>query len=325
MSPTQPFIRRHRSALAAGAAVALFALVPSFMPARAQAPECDRTCLAGLATEFVAALPAFDGTLLPEPVPANLPWAERVRFSENDVGLMIGEGLWGTVTAVGEGSVLADPTSGNVLWFGIVEEHGQPAYLALRLKVDGQSIAEVEAIVGREGTPGPFASTDGYALSRDYSRTLPEAERLPRARLEALVEGYYSSLQLNDGTVQTGIADDCERLSNGYSTTHADGIDVTGCRQQLAIGWYRHVDRVRALRLPIVDEARGVVVAIAYLDHAARYVDYETLDGVSRKIPVEYPNSHAVLEVFRLEDGSISRIEGVSAFQPYLMPTQWVP
>jgi hypothetical protein len=317
-------MRLLRPTLVAGA-LALLGLASLATPVRAQAPTCDRVCLSALATQFVEALAAFDGTLLPEPVPADLPWASRVRFTENDVGLMIGEGLWGTVTAVGEGTLIADPGSGNVLWLGIVEEHGQPAYLALRLKVEGRAIAEAEAIVGREGTPTWFAATEGYALSRDFSRTLPEDERLPRARLEALVDGYYSSMQLNDGTVQTAIADECERLTNGYSTTHADGIDVTGCREQLELGWYRHVDRVRARRFPIVDEARGVVVAIAYLDHAARYVEYETLDGVTRTIPVEYPNSHAVLEVFRIEDGRISRIEGVTAFQPYLMPTQWVP
>ncbi len=234
-----------------------------------------------------------------------------MRFSENDVGLMIGEGLWGTVTAIGDGVTLSDSASGNVLWFGIVEEHGQPAYLALRLGVEGRAIAEVEAIVGREGTPAPFAPTGGYALDRAFTRTLPEGERLSRARLEALVEGYYSSLQHNDGTLQTRIAGDCERLTNGFSTTHGDAIDVTGCRRQLEIGWYRHVDRVRARRIPLVDEARGVVVAIAYLDHAARAVDYRTLDGELRRIPVEYPNSHAVLELFKVEDGEISRIEGV--------------
>jgi hypothetical protein len=154
---------------------------------------------------------------------------------------------------------------------------------------------------------------------------VPEADRLPRARLEALVSGYYSSLQMNDGTVQTEIADDCRRLTNGFATSHVDGSDITGCRQQLAAGWYRYVARVRSLRMPIVDEARGVVVALVLLDHAARFVDYETLDGRARKIPIEYPNTHAVLEIFKIEGGEIRRIEGVTAFQPYLMPTRWVP
>jgi hypothetical protein len=267
---------------------------------------------------------SFDGMALPGAIEP-LPWAERVGFSENDVGLMLGDGLWGSATAVGEGFTLADPTTGNVLWFGIVEEHGQPAYAALRLGVEAQRIAEVESIVGREGTPAPFAPTAGYSVDPMFSATLPEAARLPRARLEALVAGYYSSLQMNDGTVQTAIADDCRRLSNGFATSHVPESDIRGCRQQLEAGWYRYIDRVRALRMPIVDEARGIVVAIAYLDQAARFVEYETLDGRARGIPVEYPHSHAVLEIIKIVDGAIQRIEGVTAFQPYLMPSHWVP
>lgn len=292
-------------------------------PAVAQTgDDCDSACLTGLVDDYLAAMLAFDGMALPGTVEP-LPWAATVGFTENDVGLMIGDGLWGSSTAVGEGYVLADPSTGNVLWFGLVEEHGQAAYAAFRLGVQGQSIAAVETIVGREGSPAPFAPTAGYAVDPSFSRTVPEGDRLPRRRLEALVSGYYSSLRQNDGTVRTEIADDCRRLTNGFTTSHVEGAEPSGCRQQLEAGWYRYVDDVRALRMPIVDEARGVVVAIALLDHAARFVDYETVDGQARKIPIEYPNTHAVLEIFKIEGGEIRRIEGVTAFQPYLMPTRW--
>jgi hypothetical protein len=125
--------------------------------------------------------------------------------------------------------------------------------------------------------------------------------------------------------VQSEFSSDCERLTNGFSTTHGEGVDLRGCQEQIAAGLYRYVDRVRAVRFPVIDETRGVVVALAFLDHAARFVDYQTLDGVTRKIPIEYPNTHSVLEVFKIEDGRITRIEGVTAFQPYLMPTKWMP
>lgn len=284
--------------------------------------DCDSACLTGLVDDYLEAMIAFDGMALPGSL-APLPWAESVGFTENDVGLMVGDGLWGSSTAVGEGYTLADPATGNVLWFGIVEEHGQPAYAALRLGVEGRSIAAVETIVGREGSPAPFAPTAGYAVDPAFAATVPASDRLPRRRLEALVAGYYDSVEQNDGTLHTEIADDCRRLTNGFATSHVEGSNISGCRQQLEAGWYRYVDGVRALRMPIVDEARGVVVAIALLDHAARFVDYETTDGQSRKIPIEYPNTHAVLEIFKVEGGEIRRIEGVTAFQPYLMPTRW--
>ncbi|MDT8399905.1 MAG: hypothetical protein RQ899_14965, partial [Pseudomonadales bacterium] len=63
-----------------------------------------------------------------------------------------------------------------------------------------------------------------------------------------------------------------------------------------------------------------LVVAIDYEDHALRYTTYETLDGAVQHVPVEYPYTLGQLEIFRIVDGRISRIEGLSAFLPYYMP-----
>src|SRR5690606_15533024 len=130
---------------AAIAAVALLSAAPtagaqSTSPraaAMASAPSgCDRDCLIGLADRYMAALVDKDFS--------GLPWAERVRFTENDVGLMMGDGVWGTVTKIDDDPFkLADPATGNVLWVGTVEEHGQPAYYAMRLAVEDGRIAEV--------------------------------------------------------------------------------------------------------------------------------------------------------------------------------------
>jgi hypothetical protein len=284
----------------------------------AQAPQCDDACLTGLTADYLTALVAQDSS--------NLSWASRVRFTENDVALMIGDGLWGTATKVEPGGfTLADPSTGNVLWLGVVEEHGESAYLALRLGVDGDRIADVETVLGRRGTPGDYAPSGGYHVDPVFSERLPRNDRVPRARMIALADGYYDTMQLNDGVLLTEIADDCVRVSNGVTTTTRDDVDVSGCRQQFEIGLYRPVDRVRARRYPIVDEARGVVVALAFLDRAARYVDYTTLDGKKRSIDIEYPNTRGVLELFKIENGKIKRVEGVASFQPYLMPTIWVP
>jgi hypothetical protein len=300
-------------------ALAATIIIGAALPApgvQAQSPACDESCLGNVARQYLEALVAQD--------PSPLPWADRVGHTENDVGLQIGEGLWGTATGIGDGFTVADPDTGNVVWLGIIEEHGQPAYIAIRLAVDGREISEVEIVAGREGPPVPFAPTDGYRVDRKFTQTLPNEQQLPRARMIALVEGYYNTMQLNDGKVFADIADDCSRKTNGESTTHGSEIDIEGCLQQFEAGWYRPVDRVRARRFPIVDEERGIVVALAFLDHAARYVNYETLDGKERSIDVEYPYTHGVLELFKIEDGEITRIEGVTSFQPYLMPTKWV-
>lgn len=301
-------------------------------PSHAQAPDCDRNCLVGFANRYMAALVAHN--------PDSLPWAERVRFTENEVPLMIGDGAWGTVTKISDAPFTAtDPATGNVLWYGIVEEHGEPAYFGVRLHVARRRIAEVESVVGREGTPIPFAKTAGYTLDASYSQPIPAAEREPRARLVAVADGYYNSMLLNDGTLFTQLDPACRRVTNGVvsrddgatdgggkaaaSRGARDGPD--GCGALFKNGYFRPVDRVRARRFPIVDESRGVVVAFAFLDHAARDAEYRTRDGKQHTIAVQYPNSRVVLELIKLRDGKIYRIEGAAAFLPYLMPTIWEP
>lgn len=311
--------------LATGAFATLLAAP---LPAAAQAPaagpadtaarsnDCNRDCLIGIADRYAEALLAGESS--------DLPWAQRVRFTENDVALMVGDGLWGTATRLDDAPFkLADPATGNVLWLGIVEEHGDPAYTGLRLKIEDRRIADIEAVLAREGTPAHFAPTEGYSIDPAFLETVPAEQRRPRARMIALVEGYYDTMQLNDGQLLGAFSPDCTRISNGVDTTRGEDVPAEGCRAQFEIGYYKPVDRVRARRYPIVDEERGIVVAFAMLDHAARYVDYRTLDGQDVKIPVEYPNSHRVMELFKLRDGAVERVEGIAVFQPYLMPSLW--
>jgi hypothetical protein len=315
LEPKDRAARRAQPPAAALAALTMM-LAALAIPAPAAA-QCDRACLVEIAGEYMTALAAQDGS--------SLPWAERVRFTENDVALMVGDGLWATVSRVHEPQlVLADPETGNVLWYGVVEEHGDAAYLMARIKVEAERIAEVETVVSREGTPAHFAHPDGYRIDAVYRSPLPETERRPRERMIALVEGYYNTKQLNDGVLLTELAADCTRVSNGVTTTHGESTPVEGCRAQFEIGLHRPVDRVRARRFPLVDVEHGIVAAFAYLDHAARYVEYQTLDGGTQRIPVEYPNSHRVVELFKVRGGAVERVEGIAVFQLYLMPALWM-
>ena len=69
--------------------------------------------------------------------PCRARFATHVRFTENDVELPVGSGLWGSVSSVAKTSLeVADADTGNAAWFGTVEENGAPAYYAMRLKVE---------------------------------------------------------------------------------------------------------------------------------------------------------------------------------------------
>ena len=94
--------------------------------------------------------------------PARLPWAAHVKFTENNVELPVGYGLWGTISGRGaDDARAADPQAGQVAYFGVIDERGTKSFFALRLKIDDGKISEVETIVDRKGYgPGPFGNPE---------------------------------------------------------------------------------------------------------------------------------------------------------------------
>ncbi len=265
--------------------------------------------------------------------PSRLPWAETVLFTENNVQLTVGDGAWATVSAVRGGYDLkaADPETGQVAWFGVIEEHGHPAIMGLRLGIAGNAIAEVETIVCRSSEFGPFPVVETYD-SPPRPRLLadvPEARRRERARLVSIADGYFDTLQLNDGTLFTEFTDDCDRIENGLQTTNNPNIEgypvaAMGCADQFRLGQYIYDDRLRGRRFPLVDEEKGIVLAAGFIDHCGKVVDVAWTDGKTRtKSVFHFPHSFALLEMFKIEDGRISAVEAVFVTVPYNMPSPW--
>jgi hypothetical protein len=256
---------------------------------------------------------------------SKLPWAEQVRYTENNVGMMIGDGFWGAGPTTGDNPlILTDDSTGDVLWYGRSAEHGQLAYHGLRLKVEDGRISEVESYLGREGTPDLFAPLDGYVLHADFNADV--AEPNSRNALITTVDGYFNSKQLNDGTLRTQIADACTQLVNGVNLTQGDHVKAQaaqGCKAQLEIGLYKPVERIRARRYPVVDTEKGVVVALTLEDHATRELKYTTNDGKEHDVDVRYPNTRGRMDLFKIVDGEITRIDGVSVFLPYYIHSLW--
>ncbi len=303
-----------RKMLLAGAVTALAATSGAAEAARAHAPRpaCDRACLDGVADRYLDAMVAK--------TPAVLPWAPVVRFSENSVPMMIGDGLWGSSTAHSATALrAADPQSGQVAWMGVVEEHGQPAFLALRLKVTDGKIAEVETVVRRKGGPPQYSDPAGYAHDAAFAEA--SAAKPAPAILEALVGGYFDALEGKSGA-RPRLAADCERLDNGVATTKGATAEggVEGCAAQFSAHVFKPVSRVRERRYPVVDTARGVVIATGFLDLPA-YAD-EPQDK-TLAWAATYPYSVGYMAAFKIENGRIRRIDSMSAALPYRMPSPW--
>ncbi|WP_404712229.1 hypothetical protein [Sphingomonas sp. MMS24-J13] len=284
-------------------------------PAEAAPAGCGTACLGKLADAFLAGL-------ISRKQGADVPWTDRVRYTENGVGMTVGDGIWATVTArTATPLVIADPATDSIVWIGGIEEHGQPGWLALRLKASGGRIAEAEAIIRRkEGRP-PYADPTGFA--RDGSFGQGAGARLPRERLIGLAQGYLNSIAANDGTLLTRIAPGCERTENGLTTTSGGASMAklaTGCEGQIKAGLFRDVDRLRGVAFPVVDEERGLVVAIGMRDYSGRMATLTTTGGQSFPADTAFPHSYAFAMVFKISDGAIARIEEISTDVPYYMP-----
>ena len=288
-------------------------------------PEAlSRAELYAHADAYLAALAAKD--------PSRLPWADRVVFTENNVQLTVGDGAWNTVSAVRSSYDLkiADPLTGQVAWFGIVEEHGHPAIMGLRLHIAGSRLAEVETIVCRSMEFGPFPVIDDERRPRPRMLAdVPDAERRPRERLISIADGYFDTLQLNDGTLFTEFTDDCDRVENGLQTTNNPTmpdypIAAMGCAEQFRLGQYIYDDRLRGRRYPLVDEEKGIVLAGGFIDHCGKVVDVTWTDGKTRtKSVFHFPHSFALMEMFKITGGKIAAVEAVFVTVPYNMPSAW--
>lgn len=286
-------------------------------------PSCDRQCLYGFLDQYLDALKAKD--------PSRLPLAENFRYSENNVEMQIGDGVWGTVTGLGNYNLrMADPINGQVGFYGVVDETNATSVFALRLKVEDHKISEAEILIHRNEGSGPFPSKPVMVDKPILNEIVPPAERSPRERMIALVDGYFNTLQLNDGTLFTQFDDNCNRIENGLQTTHnPDLVKIIpvanlGCMQQFKLGNYRYDDRVRDRRFFLVDGERGLVMAAGFIDHAGRLENFTLTDGTPIKSPMRTPSTLCLLELFKMRGGKIQQIEAVFISVPYNMPSPWV-
>ena len=285
---------------------------------------CDRACLIGDLHRYMDALVHHD--------PSRAPLAKGARFTENDVAMPIGEGLWGSIGGASDsGLELADPSTGQAAWFGLVQEHGQNAYYAMRMKVTDGRIDEVETVVHRQtGLPAPFGDPAKYRHDPAFAAPLAPEQRRPRERLRAVADSYFNTVELNDGMVFAPFDAECERTENGITTTKADPASAgtaagiaQGCEAQFRLGIYRINKRVRERRYPLIDEERGVVLASGFFDHANTFDSYQTTDGKTMKTALKWPNSISLLEAFKIRDGKIYRVEAIFTYVPYFMHSPW--
>jgi hypothetical protein len=166
-----------------------------------------------------------------------------VRFVENNVEMAFPDGSWDTVTReLGEPLVLSDPATGQAGIYTTILQNDTQTFVAIRLRVVNARIVEVEHVLSTRrnlsSPPTPIGDVFTYKRDPDFTREVAASERASRAMLVAHANGYFDTLQFNNGEIRG------TRFAPG-ATRNENGLLFTAIEQGFRSGRYRFNNRVR--------------------------------------------------------------------------------
>lgn len=293
----------------------LLLLLPALalaMPAVAK-DRCGKACLEQIGAAYRTAYLAHDRRLAP--------FAATVRFTENNVEMPLPDGTWDTVTKeVGPALTLSDPVTGNIGIYTTILQNDTPGFLAIRLKVVNGRISEVEHVISTKrnlsAPPTPIGPIEGFVHDPDLALPVSRTERMSRADLVRIANGYFETLENNDGSIRnTAFTPDATRFENGMKFPEVE--------KGFRLGRYHFNERVRDRDHFLVDEVRGIVMARGFIDHKGRLDTYQLTDGTTQKSIFREPQSWGLLEMFKIKNGRITGIEATFVQTPYYMRSPW--
>jgi hypothetical protein len=291
----------------------LAAVVLSLASVGAMAASCDKACLEKIGDQYRAAYVKHDRSLAP--------FARKVRFTENNVEMTFPDGSWDTVTKeVAQALTLSDPKTGGVGIYTAIMQNDTPGFLAVRLKVSGGKITEVEHMLSTKrnlsGPPTPIGDAETFKHEPGVADIVPVEQRSPRATVVALGWGYFDTLQKNDGEIRnTKFSSDAVRQENGLKFEHIE--------QGFKSGRYRFNERVRDRDPMLVDEERGIVMYRGFIDHKGVLDEYTLTDGTKTRSVFREPHTWAFLEMFKVRNGEIVNVEATFIGAPYYQRSPW--
>ncbi|HXS30588.1 MAG TPA: hypothetical protein VN755_07120 [Steroidobacteraceae bacterium] len=276
--------------------------------AAAAGKDCDKSCLEQIAAKYHAAWLAHN--------PAGAPFASKTRFVENNVEMTLPDGSWDTVTeSIGTPLVLSDPKTGQVgLYTTVLQSRETQTYAAIRLRVEKGQITEVEHVLSTKrnlsAPPTPFGDVYKNPRDPDFTRVVPQAERATRDALKAQANGYFSTLQNNNGEIRGA------RFSP-VATRNENGMQFPEIEKGFKSGRYGFNNRVRDRDCFLVDEERSAVMCRGFIDHKGVLEEVPLTDGTKAKSVYREPHTWAFLESFKVKNGMITAVEATFTGAPY--------
>ncbi|WP_437526559.1 hypothetical protein WME79_41205 [Sorangium sp. So ce726] len=216
---------------------------------------CTRELLDGLLDDYFAALAAGD--------PSSLPLADGVKFTENGKQAEIGTtDFWRGAGEVKHSQRALDTEACSAGAQAVIPEGGRDLPVALRIKVEGSELTEIETIVVR---PGDYTASFSVASNPaaiiaiadeiGWHDEVPVAERATREELTSWIDKYFRAFPSGVCNV-TGA---CKRLENGGGNFACGAAASCSAADPGSGGTF-------VPRVILADEVRGIAIGLTIFD-----------------------------------------------------------
>lgn len=263
--------------------------------------SCGRNCLTGFIDRYMEAMNAHD--------PGILAVSSNMKFTEDTVEMKLGEGLWKNITGLTDYRMdILDIYNNTAISLAVVEESNRPVMVALRLRVDGMKLSEVETMVVRNQQEGMIYKPGALVHVSEEMVMQPEVSlRNSRREMIDIASLYPEGLKSGSFvTVDVPFAADAYRFENGQLMAGPGCTFFPGC------------DDIKNQRIPTlsdltyevaaVDEELGIVLLRMDFGKGA------TFDG---------NNSLNVWEAFKVYNDQIHAVEAFMEVIPIGVPSGW--
>jgi len=287
------------------AVVVAIALLAPWSAAAQSPPACDRACLTGILSGYVAGLAAKD--------PSKVAVADAVRITEDTKPIALGEGLWKTIGALRPYRLdFIDVREGTAATFAVAEDAGKPALVAVRLKVVNRRITEIESMVVRSREEGVLFQPDNLQTPNAGMTYVPTpAERNSREDLVRIASLYPAGLRAGSFlNPDVPMSDDAYRFENGMKMAGPGCVfQPPSCQNMKA----QKIPRLPGLtyRVVTVDEEMGTVLLWQNFGPGA-------LPGAANA-----SNTFVTFEAFKVYGGKIHAAEAILETLPIGAPSGW--
>lgn len=273
-------------------------------PSRSEAQRCDRQCLADFITQYLNAMKAHNPELLKT--------SSRVRFTEDTVEMKLGEGLWKHLTGLRPyRQDIIDVREGVVGTHTVVEENGMPVLLALRLKVFGLAISEVETMVVRNRQEGVLFQPDAFKTPNPGMAYVPQKSELnTREEMIRIASLYPAGLRAG-----SFLNPDVPMSADAYRFENGQKMAGPGCTFRPP-----GCENMKSQAVPKLPGLTYIVVAV---DEEMGIVWLRQDFGPGSVPGGKADTMISTFEAFKVYGGKIHAAEAILEVEPVGTPTGW--